>query len=86
MDASTNDAEVIQKRFEKCRVGVISKWVVDVYKMGCAFRIEVHEAQMGIVMHSIIKYLFNRGEKEDLLTKCTLLATITGIKNRMRVP
>ena len=86
MDASTNDAEVIQKRFEKCRVGVISKWVVDVYKMGCAFRIEAHEVQMGIVMHSIIKYLFNRGEKEDLLTKCTLLAAIAGIQNRRRVP
>ena len=77
---------MIQKSFEKCRVGVISKWVVDVYKMGCAFRIEAHEVQMGIVMHSIIKYLFNRGEKEDLLTKCTLLAAITGIKNRRGVP
>ena len=86
MDASTNDAEVIQKRFEKCRVGVISKWVVDVYKMRCAFRIEAPEVQMGIVMHSIIKHLFNRGEKEELLTKCTLLAAITGIKNRRRVP
>ena len=65
---------------------MISKWVVDVYKMGCAFRIEVHEAQMGIVMHSIIKYLFNTGEKEDLLTKCTLLAAIAGIQNRRGVP
>ena len=49
---------------------MISKLMVDdVYEMGCAFRIEAHEVQMGIVMHSIIKYLFNRGEKEDLLTK-----------------
>ena len=65
---------------------MISKWVVDVYKMGCAFRIEAPEVQMGIVMHSVIKYLFNRGEKDELLTKCTLLAAITGIKNRRRVP
>ena len=55
-------------------------------RWGCAFTIEAHEVEMGIVMHSIIKYLFNRGEKEDLLTKCTLLAAITGIKNRRRVP
>ena len=65
---------------------MISKWVVDVYKMGCAFIIEAHEAQMGIAMHSIIRYLFNRGEKEDLLTKCTLLTAIAGIQNRRGVP
>ena len=66
---------------------MISKLMVDdVYEMGCAFRIEAHEVQMGIVMHSIIRYLFNRGEKEDLLTKCALLAAIAGIKNRREVP
>ena len=66
---------------------MISKLMVDdVYEMGCAFRIEAHEVQMGIVMHSIIKYLFNRGGKEYLLTNCTFLATIAGIQNRREVP
>ena len=48
---------------------ILKLMVDDVYEMGSAFRIEAHEVQMGIVMHSVIKYLFNRSEKEDLLTK-----------------
>ena len=53
---------------------MISKWEMDdVYEIGCAFRIEAHEVQISIDMHSIIKYLCSRGARGDLQTKCKLM-------------
>ena len=49
--------------------------------MGCALRKEAHMVQMGIDMHSVIKWLCGGGATADLLTKCTLVAGIVGIKS-----
>ena len=56
---------MIQKSFEQCRIGVILKLMADdVYEMGSAFRIEAHEVQMGIVMHSVIKFCLTKVKKK----------------------
>ena len=72
----------MQNSFEKCRVCVMPKWVMsDVYLMGCALRKEAHVVQMGIDMHSVIKWLCSGGATTDLLTKCTPVAAIVGIQS-----
>ena len=82
MHAQANDVELLQNSFEKCRVGVMPKWVMsDVYSMGCALKKDAHVVQMGIDMHSVIKQLCGGGATTDLLTKCTLVAAIVGIQS-----